>query len=281
MVRNSLKFVAGLMDAASDNDVKSMAEKIGVCADNIPSFASSTMQNFKDEIMMVVGYTFANYNMGNYPPDKTTDLFHTCVLFQDMGVEAVDKVARLLNGLNEDDSAECFDMNTQVPSGDNPTITSGDWSGVGTGGDGEMWDFQTCSYLVETIGFSGKSDMFPARPWTMDWLNSHCGDRFDVKPNPSQYANDWGFDDIIKNTDVSRVLFTNGLNDGWSVGSICETLDAGDRQLIAMNFPNGAHHSDLSHSAPGLNDTPDIQEGHAAIIQLFHKWFKDIKEENI
>ena len=33
--------------------------------------------------------------------------------------------------------------------------------------------------------------------------------------------------------------------------------------LIAINMPNGAHHSDLSHEPPGPHDTPDITAGRA------------------
>jgi len=264
----------------SSPSVDDIASKIGVCpGPKIPEYSASSVSNFQEEIMMVIGYTFANYNMGNYPPDDTTDLYKTCLMFGDE-LSAAEKVKTLLLNLTGDeDAAECFDMNSQLPAGPNATITSGDWSGVGTGGDGSMWDFQTCSMLVETIGFSGSRDMFPPREWTMDWLTQHCGDRFDVEPKPLEYAREWGFDDIMQNTNVTRVLFTNGLNDGWAVGSILESLDEGERQLIAMNFPNGAHHSDLSHETPGPNDTEDIQQGHKDVIELFHKWLADIKAE--
>ena len=46
-----------------------------------------------------------------------------------------------------------------------------------------------------------------------------------------------------------------------------------------MNFPNGAHHSDLSHSDPGPNDTEDIQEGHEKIAALIGEWLIEIMEE--
>ena len=77
------------------------------------------------------------------------------------------------------------------------------------------------------------------------------------------------------NTGVTNVLFTNGLNDGWAVGSVTETLSE-ERNLIALNFPNGAHHSDLSHSDPGPNDTADIQQGHKDIADILEKWLKEI-----
>lgn len=108
-------------------------------------------------------------------------------------------------------------------------------------------------------------------------MNDHCQDRFGISPSPSLLAETWGFDDILS-TPLTRVLFTNGLNDGWSVGSITETLSE-ERQLVAMNFPNGAHHSDLSHSDPGPDDTEDIQKGHEEIAELLGQWLEEIKKE--
>lgn len=45
-----------------------------------------------------------------------------------------------------------------------------------------MWDFETCTLLVERIGTNNVSDMFPARNWTLDWMTQHCNDRFGVTP---------------------------------------------------------------------------------------------------
>ena len=94
-------------------------------------------------------------------------------------------------------------------------------------------------------------------------------------------ANEWGFADLGK-TDLTRVLFTNGLNDGWAVGSVVDLGDvegADKRELIVMNFENGAHHSDLGHSEGGEGDTEDIQKGHADIVKLMKRWLEQIRAE--
>ena len=85
-----------------------------------------------------------------------------------------------------------------------------------------MWDLQTCSLLVEHIGTNNETDMFPARPWTLDWLTKHCWDRFEVVPQPRQLADLWGFDDLVR-AGASRIIFTNGLMDGWSVVLVVTT----------------------------------------------------------
>lgn len=165
--------------------------------------------------------------------------------------------------------ASCFNMSAQLPTGPNATITSGDWSGVGTGSSGESWDFQTCTLLVETIGFSNAS-MFPPRTWSLEWLTRHCQERFHgASPQPLELVNRWGFDDLVA-AGATNILFTNGLVDGWSVSGIKNNLS---ETLLALNFPNGAHHSDLSYYH-GTNDnaTDDIRKGRDQIQTILANW---------
>mmetsp|Transcript_8716 Transcript_8716/g.17994 ORF Transcript_8716/g.17994 Transcript_8716/m.17994 type:complete len:491 (-) Transcript_8716:51-1523(-) len=250
------------------------AELLNMCPRSIPSYIDDN-EKFYQELQMVVAYTFAGLNMANYPPNDETELHEVCKSFTDPDSDWAEKLNFLFGTVNEDEDA-CFDLHSQLPAGDKATISSGDWSGVGTGADGKMWDFQTCSLLVERIDIT---ETFGARPWTLDWLNDHCQQRFGISPSPNLLASTWGFDDILS-TPLTRTLFTNGLNDGWSVGSITETLSE-ERQLIAMNFPNGAHHSDLSHSDPGPDDTEDIQEGHEKIAVLIGEWLTEIMAEEV
>ena len=265
MVRKALDDVAELV--SESDDVQQPLARIGVCG-NLPGYITDTT-TLKEELMMVVGYSFAGLNMANYPPTNSTGLHAACQTFADSSLSSFEKVSQFLLTVN--DSGEgCFDMNSQLPSGSFGTISSGDWSGVGTGDSGEMWDFQTCSLLVEQIGYS---NMFPDREWTFDWLNEHCEKRFGLTPSPTYLSEMFGFRDV-KTSGASKVIFTNGLNDGWVVGSITETLAEGD--LVAFNFPNGAHHSDLSHSMPGPDDTPDVQQGHKDVEKLIGKWLKEI-----
>ena len=52
------------------------------------------------------------------------------------------------------------------------------------GVDGELWDYETCSFAIQSIGTNGQTDMFSKRSFSMDWLTSHCASRFDVMPQP-------------------------------------------------------------------------------------------------
>ena len=115
--------------------------------------------------------------------------------------------------------------------------------------------------------------MFPQRNWSIEWLEQHCKSRFGVTPAPYDMVRQWKFDRLAE-TNVTRIVFTNGLKDGWSVGGFVSDLSD---SLPVLNFPNGAHHSDLSGRGPSDKDTEDIQEGFRTIAKLLGKWLDEIR----
>jgi len=141
-----------------------------------------------------------------------------------------------------------------------------------------MWDYQTCTFEVERISFGSASQMFPSRPWTTEWLSEHCAKRFGVSPQAAALTDLWGFDEENLKAQASRILFTNGLNDGWSVGGILKDL-APEKGLLAINLPNGAHHSDLSHWPPSQADTWDVTAAHERILALVGSWLEEVRGE--
>ena len=257
-------------------------KRVGVCPDTVPSYMLHDATTFSNELLMVAGYTFANQNMAHYPPSNSTALSRSCNTFlQGTSKDMILPLQRFLvqslafNGAESSSSSSaCFNLTQQLPSGPNATISSGDWSGVGTGQSGESWDFQTCTLLVEASGFSPTTSMFPLRPWSLDWLTRHCQARFGVTPRPYELVNEWEFAEKDLASHTSHILFTNGLNDGWSVSGIQQNLSD---TLVAMNFPNGAHHSDLrGQYESGKNETPDIRDGIRRIKQLLTEWLEDL-----
>lgn len=70
---------------------------------------------------------------------------------------------------------------------------------------------------------------------------------------------------------TSHIVFTNGLNDGWSAGGILRNLSS---TLIAFNAVDGAHHSDLSHNWPSDADTPAVREVRARVSELVAGWLR-------
>ena len=117
--------------------------------------------------------------------------------------------------------------------------------------------------------------MFPPRNWTIDWMTKHCQARFGVTPRPTELVSKWKFDDLV-GVGASRILFTNGLNDGWSVGAVKQNLSD---SLLVVNFENGAHHSDLNVRGDSERDTQDIKDGHVVIQNILTTWLGEIKRE--
>ena len=56
--------------------------------------------------------------------------------------------------------------------------------------------------------------MFTPRNYTLDWLFDHSMARFGTTPQPRALADLWGFDKLAE-IGATKIVFTNGLNDGW------------------------------------------------------------------
>lgn len=274
-----------ILQASSIEDV---ATRLKLCLDTIPDYIT-TLETLKEDLMMAVGFTFADYDMDAYPPGPSTSLFKACKIFQSDVDDGVTKVANFFQYLSEDpaqeegypsligeEDTECFDLDVFLPDGQNARIATSDWSGSGGGNDGKMWDFQLCTTLVDPIGF-GPDSMFPDRKWTYEDLTKYCQSRYgkQVVPQPYALVRNLGFDDLIGNG-ASRILFTNGMQDMWSGGSYLESLSD---SIIVLNFENGAHHSDLSHVGPSQDDTEDIRQGFITITNILSKWLDEIRAE--
>jgi pimeloyl-ACP methyl ester carboxylesterase len=259
------------------------AEKLDVCVRTLPEYIN-TKEVFAQELMMIIAAAFADFNMGNYPPSDHTDMARACHIFQDATLNPYEKVDELFDIMIEAQVDDCgfdvepakncgFDFLTQIPGGPNGTVSSGDWTGGGNGVAGLAWDFQTCSDLVVQAGFSEKS-MFPVREWTYEWLTQHCQSRFGRDPAPSRLVDKFYFQKENLSSITSHIIFTNGLNDGWSAGSILESLSD---TLIAINIPSGAHHSDLSGAGPSERDPPDMWATFGQVTDILGTWLDELK----
>lgn len=268
-VKDSLLAVKQEMLSSDTDDIKFLAAKYGVCTKNIPDYIQ-TKAMFVQETLMVVSMHFAEYDMEYYPPGPTQDLVVGCKIFQNKNYTPGERLSAFLR--MQPDARKCFDLNSEVPPGQNGTISAADWSGVGGDASAWMWDFQSCTLIPEN-SISNRT-MFPPRKWTLGWLTDHCQSRFGYTPHPDALKNEFGFDNL---TAFSRLLFTNGLRDGWSVASV--TADVSD-SIKAINMFNGAHHSDLTHEGPSDNDTLDVKDAHKRIFQLVGEWLDQVREEN-
>ena len=122
----------------------------------------------------------------------------------------------------------------------------------------------------------GPNSLFPQRTWTMEWLQQHCMNRFGggMIPDPNSVNQKYHIDQIDTILDrTGYLLFTNGLNDGWSVGGITTLpTNVSSKTVVVMNFPNGSHHSELNGIGPNEHDTDDIRKGYQDIENLLSTW---------
>lgn len=178
-VRVALREAKKLIEKAPsvDEAVKSM----NMCVDSVPDYITK-LKTLSDDVIMAVGFSFADFDMNAYPPGPDLGLYKACQVFQDEG-STMEKMANFFQllkdgteeeeeespGLLGEESNDCFDLSVFLPDGENSRIATSDWSGSGSGNDGMMWDFQLCTTLIDPIGFSAKS-MFPPREWTYEDL---------------------------------------------------------------------------------------------------------------
>lgn len=130
---------------ASDDFVQLAHDKLNICPGTLPKYINSN-DLLSKEAMMIVEYTFADMNMGFYPPDEDSGLAQMCInIFQNETMDSFEKLQEFWFHLedNIDPTLPCFDMSSQLPDGARATISGSDWSGVGPGFDG-MSDVLIC-----------------------------------------------------------------------------------------------------------------------------------------
>jgi Serine carboxypeptidase S28 len=268
-VKTTLQQVQLRLEATRSSGLAKEAQSLGICPKTIPAYINTTSM-LAQELNMVIATHFADANMAYYPPRPDQELVVACEIFTNTKLSAASKIHQFLT--MDQDFKGCFDLQGELPPGPNATISAADWSGVGGGPAGYAWDYQSCT-LIPECSITG---MFPERDWTIDWLTSHCQSRFDYTPVETALVDEFHFDDLYNTT---RLLFTNGLQDGWSVASITAENENEMPGVQVVNMENGAHHSDLSHMGPTDEDTPDVKTAHVVIGDLVETWLNEVRAE--
>ncbi|KAL7512616.1 hypothetical protein ACHAXN_009647 [Cyclotella atomus] len=254
-VRNTLDDASEAILASSSMD--EALDSLNVCA-ALPDFIND-LASLNENVMVSVTYSFAGYDMDDYPPSKDLMLYKACQVFQKGEEEGTDSLETLKKFFKFSDGGDCFDLSEEMEGSNN---------------DDKMWDFQVCTWLVNPIGQS-ESSMFYPLDWTLNKFEDTCISTYGVSPKPGALATDLGFRDLA-DSGASRILFTNGMQDMWAGGSYLENVTD---SIIALNFENGAHHSDLSHVGPTDKDTDDTKAGFVKITNILAGWLDEIRTE--
>lgn len=148
---------------------------------------------------------------------------------------------------------ECFDLD------DDPHGMSG-------------WNWQACSEMVMPMSSDKDSSMFPEWDYNSSTYEKQCWEDFHVKPRPTWITTEFGGHDFKAVLKIfgSNIIFSNGLLDPWSGGSVLENIS---ETIVALTTEKGAHHIDLRAATA---DDPDwLLEQRATEIRLIEGWIND------
>nr|AIA26578.1 serine protease [Cicer arietinum] len=139
------------------------------------------------------------------------------------------------------------------------------------------WNWQACTEMVMPMSSSQESSMFP--PYEFNYLSfeEECFKNFGVKPRPKWITTEFGGHNIhaaLKKFG-SNIIFSNGLLDPWSGGSVLQNIS---ESIVSLVTQEGAHHLDLRASTE--NDPDWLIEQRATEIKLIEGWINEYYQKN-
>lgn len=140
------------------------------------------------------------------------------------------------------------------------------------------WNWQACTEMVMPMSRSQENSMFPAYNFSYAAYQDECIQNYGVRPRPRWVTTEFGGHDIktaLKKFG-SNIIFSNGLLDPWSGGSVLQNIS---ESIIALVTELGAHHIDLRAST---NEDPDwLIEQRKSEISLIGGWIYDYYRDKV
>ncbi|XP_039140115.1 lysosomal Pro-X carboxypeptidase-like isoform X2 [Dioscorea cayenensis subsp. rotundata] len=171
-----------------------------------------------------------------------------------------DILVRILAGINVyynyTGTVDCFDLE------DDPHGMNG-------------WDWQACTEMVMPMSSSRDKSMFPTYDFDYASYEDQCVQSYGVRPRPRWITTEFGGHDIrtVLKKFGSNIIFSNGLLDPWSGGSVLHNISD---SIIALATELGGHHLDLR---PSTNEDPDWLVGQRKTeINIIRSWLNDYYE---
>ncbi|XP_068083168.1 lysosomal Pro-X carboxypeptidase isoform X3 [Anabrus simplex] len=130
-------------------------------------------------------------------------------------------------------------------------------------------NFLACSELVTPLCSLGRdNDFFEAEPFNPTTYSNMCLARWGVQPLFDYVAKTFG---SIGAGSSSNIVFTNGLMDPYSSGSILYNVSS---SVQAFNIPGGCHHMDFRFSHP--EDPWPVVQAREFIKTHISKWLSSV-----
>lgn len=170
------------------------------------------------------------------------------------GTSVLDRVFKGISVYyNYTGTAECFELD------DDPHGMSG-------------WNWQACTEMVMPMSSNRDSSMFWEWKYNSTSYSEECWNEFRVMPRPTWITTEFGGHDYksILKSFGSNIIFSNGLLDPWSGGSVLENVS---ESVVALVTEKGAHHLDLR--ATTANDPDWLVEQRATEVKLIEGWIND------
>ncbi|KAG5241063.1 hypothetical protein OIU78_029093 [Salix suchowensis] len=134
------------------------------------------------------------------------------------------------------------------------------------------WNWQACTEMVMPMSSSHDQSMYPTYDFNYSSFQEGCWEEFGVIPRPRWITTEFGGQDIktALETFGSNIIFSNGLLDPWSGGSVLQNIS---ETIVALVTKEGAHHLDLRPSTP---EDPDwLVEQRETEVKLIKGWIDD------
>ncbi|KAL6558228.1 hypothetical protein OROMI_018578 [Orobanche minor] len=133
------------------------------------------------------------------------------------------------------------------------------------------WNWQACTEMVMPMTISNKS-MFPPSSFSYKDFADDCKKNYGATPREHWITTEFGGTNIehVLKRFGSNIIFSNGLQDPWSRGSVLKNISA---SIVALVAEKGAHHTDLR---PATKDDPDwLIQHREQEVEIIKKWISD------
>ncbi|KAL8040791.1 hypothetical protein ABFX02_10G122200 [Erythranthe guttata] len=133
------------------------------------------------------------------------------------------------------------------------------------------WNWQACTEMVMPMSISNES-MFPPYQFNYKDFSDDCLKNYGVRPRPHWITTEFGGTNIkqVLKRFGSNIIFSNGLQDPWSRGSVLKNIST---SIVALVAEKGAHHTDLRRAT--RKDPDWLIEQRKQEIEIIQKWISD------
>ena len=111
-----------------------------------------------------------------------------------------------------------------------------------------------CNEINIPMSMGSNRSMFIQKAWSYSDYAENCDQKYGINSNFEWAFSEFGGSNVTRDySHYSRIIFTNGDLDPWSVGGVNQYIGP---ELPVLKIRGGAHHLDLR--APNEKDPHDV-----------------------